>query len=160
MDHAIFTLIAGVLAVLVPAVILTFIFSLAEREWIPSILAPWCHAVRCPRAAARQNAARQNAARRIWWVSDAGAGFSLGESLVEWPMATTAVCKSAQASVRKIACITLFDLLFICSDPSSCGRTQLVAGTVTIRSHIARIRTGLLFQDISPLFTCSLLLAA
>jgi len=64
-DHAIFTPIAGVLAVFVPAVILTFILSLAEREWIPPILAPWRHAVRCPRAAARQNAAR-----RIWWVSE------------------------------------------------------------------------------------------
>jgi hypothetical protein len=30
-------------------------------------------------------------------VSDAGAGYWLGESLVEWPMAATAVCKFAQA---------------------------------------------------------------
>ena len=65
MKHAIFTLTAGVLAVSVSAGILTFIFFLAEREWIPSILAPWRHAVRCLRAAASKIAAR-----RIWWVSE------------------------------------------------------------------------------------------
>ena len=38
MNHAIFTLIAGILAVFVSAVILTFICFLAERELIPSRL--------------------------------------------------------------------------------------------------------------------------
>jgi len=59
-------------------------------------------------------------------VSDAGAGFSLGESLVEWPMATTAVCKSAQASVRKIACITLLVLcaLFVLILPHAAGQNS------------------------------------
>ena len=65
MKHAIFTLIAGVLAVLVSAPTLTFICFLAEREWIPSILARWRHTVRCLRAAASKIAAR-----RIWWVSE------------------------------------------------------------------------------------------
>ena len=90
-------------------------------------------------------------------MSDAGAGFSLGESLVEWPMAATAVCKFAQALQWKslVLCGKLSDPSFALQAKNQGGGTS----KSTTRSHIARIRTGLLFQDISP-FTCSLLLAA
>ena len=74
-------------------------------------------------------------------MSDAGAGFSLGESLVEWPMAATAVCKFAQALQWKslVLCGKLSDPSFALQAKNQGRWNQQTYDQVTHRPHPHRV---------------------